>query len=290
MHQIENGILYEDIYLGVTLGALVCSHGVIIIDAPIRAEDARSWRSTLINQRGGPNRLLVNLDSHPDRTLGARSLECTIVAHQNAAQVFRNRPTIFKGQSVETGEVWETYGEAIGMRWAPPDIMFTQSMSLHWGGPEVVLEYHPGPTLGSIWVIVPEARVVFVGDAVLTNQPPFMAQADLDAWIESLDVLAERYRDYVIIGGREGPVVLKDIRKQQRILRKIINRMDKLATGNSPPDATEKIIPEILSHYTYPLELQDLYTNRLRYGLYQNFARRYRRAGALGQLEEDVDG
>jgi hypothetical protein len=37
MHQIERGILYEDTYLGVTLGALVFSHGVIIIDAPIRA-------------------------------------------------------------------------------------------------------------------------------------------------------------------------------------------------------------------------------------------------------------
>ncbi|MBN1147717.1 MAG: hypothetical protein JXA78_10715 [Anaerolineales bacterium] len=289
MHQIERGILYEDIYLGVTLGALVYPHGVIIIDAPIRAEDARSWRSTLINQRGGPNRLLVNLDSHPDRTLGARSLECTIVAHQKAAQVFRNRPSIFKGQSVGTGAIWETYNEAVGMRWAPPDIMFTHSMSLHWGGPEVVLEHRPGPTQGSIWVSIPEAGVIFVGDACVTNQPLFLAHADLEAWIENLDVLAETYHDYVIIGGREGPVALKDIRKQQKILRKIAKGIDRLGANNSPPEATHRLVPELLSNYTYSPDLQDMYVKRLRYGLYQNFARRHRRTGALGQAEEETD-
>lgn len=287
MHQIERGILYEDTYLGVTLGALVFSHGVIIIDAPIRAEDARSWRSTLINLRGGPNRLLINLDSHPDRTLGARSMECTVIAHQKAAQVFRSRPTIFKGQSVETGAIWETYSEAIGMRWASPDIMFTQSMSLHWGGPEVVLEYHPGPTQGSIWVSVPDEGVVFVGDAVIPNQPPFLAHADLEVWIENLDALADAYRDYVIIGGRDGPVVLNDVRKQQKILKRIVKGLDRLAKNNSPPEATQKLIPDLLSNYTYPLDLQDLYTKRLQHGLYQNFVRRYRSVSSLGQSDEE---
>ena len=161
MQLIERGIYYEDSFLGVTLGGLVFSHGTIIIDAPLRAEDARSWRSALLNQRGGSNRLLINLDANPDRTLGDRALECTIVAHTKTAQVFRNRPTIFKGQSVESGAAWEAYGDAIGMRWATPDITFTQRMSLHWGGPEVVLEHHPGPTPGATWVVIPEAKVVF---------------------------------------------------------------------------------------------------------------------------------
>jgi hypothetical protein len=107
MQQLDRGIFFEDTYLGPTLGALVFSHGTIMIDAPLRLEDARSWRSTLLNQRGGSNRLLVNLDAHPDRTLGAKAIDCTIVAHQKTAQVFRNRPTIFKGQNTPTGSAWE---------------------------------------------------------------------------------------------------------------------------------------------------------------------------------------
>src|SRR3990172_4940936 len=103
MHQIEPGIYYEDSFPGVTLGALIFSHGIIMIDAPLRAEDARSWRSTLNSMGSSANRVLVNLDAHLDRTLGARALDATIIAHLRTAQVFRNRPTIFKGHTLESG-------------------------------------------------------------------------------------------------------------------------------------------------------------------------------------------
>ena len=49
MKQIEQGIFYEDVYLGVTLGALILPHGVVMVDAPLRPEDARSWKSLLLN-------------------------------------------------------------------------------------------------------------------------------------------------------------------------------------------------------------------------------------------------
>ena len=72
MHQINHGIYYEDTYLGVTLGAMVFNQGTILIDAPLRPEDARAWRSVLHNVRGGSSRLMISLDAHLDRTLGAR--------------------------------------------------------------------------------------------------------------------------------------------------------------------------------------------------------------------------
>jgi len=276
MQQIERGIYYEDTYLGVTLGGLVFSHGTIIIDAPLRAEDARFLRSALMSQRGGANRLLVNLDAHPDRTLGARALDCTIVAHQKAAQVFRNRPTIFKGQTIETGSIWETYGDAIGMRWATPDITFTQRMSLHWGGPEVILEHHPGPTPGSIWVIIPAEKVIYVGDMVVVNQPPFLANADLQAWLEGLDLLLTSYKDYLIIGGRGGPATIDVVRAQQKFILEVVKEIERLGKHNAAPETTEDLIPSLISRFSFPPERQEKYTQRLRFGLYQYYTRRYR--------------
>ena len=102
MLQIKKGIYYEDSYLGVTLGALVFPHGTITVDAPLRPEDARSWRSALMNLRGGTNRLMISLDSHLDRTLGARSMESTILSHQKTAQIYRNRPLVFKKQTTKS--------------------------------------------------------------------------------------------------------------------------------------------------------------------------------------------
>jgi glyoxylase-like metal-dependent hydrolase (beta-lactamase superfamily II) len=276
MHQIDRGIYYEDSYLGVTLGGMVYSYGTIMVDAPLRAEDARTWRSALVNQRSGINRMLVNLDAHPDRTLGARGLDCTILAHQKTAQVFRNRPAIFKGQNTETGAIWETYLDAIGMRWAAPDITFTDSMSLHWGGPEVVLEHHPGPTPGAIWAVLPTAKVVFVGDLVVINQPPFLSNADFTVWLESLDLLLNQYSDFTIVSGRGGLASIDAVQAQHQFLKDTLVGIEQLARSNEAPEVTEKLIPGLMAAFTLDDDQRERFTQRMHYGLYQYFARRYR--------------
>lgn len=275
MQQIKPSIYYEDAYLGVTLGALVFSHGTIMIDAPLRQEDARSWRSTLINRRGGTSRLLISLDAHYDRTLGARAMESTTITHKLTAQVFHNRPTIFKGQSFESGAVWETYDEAIGTSWTTPDITFSQEMILHWGGPEVILKHKPGPTAGSIWVIIPEEEVVFVGDAVMPNQPPFLSNSDLPAWVEVLDTLIKSYRNYSIISGRDGLTTIQDVRAQRRILKKVIQRLERLEKRDAPPDETEKLVSSLLNDFTFSPQQSEQFAQRLSIGLYQYYIRNY---------------
>jgi glyoxylase-like metal-dependent hydrolase (beta-lactamase superfamily II) len=289
MQQVKPGIFIENSYLGVTLGALIYPHGTIYIDSPLRPEDARAWRSNLMSQRGGPNRMLISLDSHIDRTLGARALDCTIVAHLKTANIYRNRPTIFKGQSLESGSDWETYIDSIGTRWALPDITFTHSLFLHWGGPEILVEHHPGPASGASWVIIPEEKVVFIGDAVLPDQPPFLANADLEPWIEALNLLLAKYRNYIIISGRGGIIPIELVRTQQRSLKKLIKGLDKLAQKSEPPEVTEKLIPIVLASVEFPAIHQEQYISRLRTGLYQYYLRHFRPANPFdtSQISEE---
>lgn len=279
MIQLERGILVEDSFKGVTIGALVFPHGTIMIDSPLKVKDGRVWHSVLLNQRRGSNRLLVLLDAHPDRTLGSRTMECTILAHQNAADVFRSRPMIFKGTSIESGAIWETYNEAIGMRWAIPDLTFSDRMVLHWGGPEVTLEYHPGSSKGAIWLIIPEFKIIFVGDTVVVNQPVFLADANLDIWIDELLMLKKTYKDFRIISGRSGIVGVDAINSEIGNLRKIRNGLERLAKRGAAPEATMKMVNPMLKGLDYPNEWHDLYKQRLRYGLYQQYNHRYNRSG-----------
>ena len=276
MQQIDRGIFYEDAYPGVTVGAIILPQGTLLVDAPLRAEDARAWLSLLYNQGSRSNRVLVNLDAHPDRSLGARSMECTIIAHQKTAQVFRGRPSIFKGQNAESGSEWETYDEMVGTRWALPDITFTQRLTIHWGDPEIIIDHHPGAAPGGVWVMVPAAKVVFVGDVVLPNQPLFLTNADIPAWIESLDVLLAHYRDYAIISGRGGQVPVELVLKQQQHLKHITKGLERLAKRNAPVEAVEDLIPGLLNDLTFDPESKETYTHRYRHGLYQYYARRYR--------------
>jgi cyclase len=283
MQQIDQRIFIENTYPGVTVGAILFPLGTILIDAPLRTEDTRAWLNLLYNLGGKPNRVLVNLDAHPDRTLGSRSMECTIIAHQKTAQVFRGRPSVFKGQNADSGAVWETFDDVVGTRWAIPDITFSHKISLHWSDQEVFIEYHAGPAPGGTWVVIPSAKVVFVGDVVLLNQPPFLTNADIPAWIDTLDLLMSNYREYSVISGRGGIITQESVKAQQKHLRGILRGLDRLVRRNAPTSDVEHLIPNLLSHLEFPNELHDQYYQRYRHGLYQYYARRYRPSDSTGE-------
>jgi hypothetical protein len=90
-------------------GQITCPHGLVLIDSPFRPEDARSWRSTLLNLSGGVDRLLVNLDSHLDRTLGVRAMECTVVGHEVYGRSFPKSTGHFQSP---TSRNWSRVGTA----------------------------------------------------------------------------------------------------------------------------------------------------------------------------------
>lgn len=285
MQEISKGIYIENAYLGVTLGAISMPHGLVLVDAPPRPEDIRSWRATLLNLGGGVDRLLVNLDAHVDRTLGVRAMECTVMAHDKAAQVFRNRPTAFKAQNAETGADWELANGLGSIRWAPPEITFDQRLQIQWSDSPLVMEYHPGPSTGSIWVCLPDSRVVFVGDALCLNQPPFFANADFPTWIETLQLLkSDEYVDFTVVAGRGGLAAARDVDAQIQYLQDATGLMDVMSDKGGDPQETETLIPALLKRLSFDAEHKDQYMQRLRWGLYHYFARRYRSANV--EIEE----
>ncbi len=284
MREAAQGVYYEDSYLGVTLGAVNLPHGLILIDAPPRPEDLRAWRAALLNLGGGVERMLVNLDSHIDRTLGARAMECTVVGHEKLSQVLRNRPTTFKAQNTETGAEWEQIGGVGSIRWAPPEITFSTQMTVYWGEGPVFLEYRPGPNPGAIWVVVPDARVVFIGDAVTPGQPPFLANADLPPWIEALQLLlTDRYRESVLISGRAGEVSREEVRRQLEYLQRINQLMDEMVQRKDPPEATDRLMTELAARFQSAGDRREIYSQRLKWGLARYYSRHYRQTASEGE-------
>lgn len=279
MDSIANNVYIEDRYLGVTLGVIVQPRGLIQIDAPPSPEDSRIWRASLMGMGGGPERVLINLDAHPDRTLGARAMDCTVIAHEKTAQAFRNRPNTFKAQGDETGANWEAIPGLGSVRWAPPEISFMEKMTLHWGETPILLESRPGPASGAIWVILPEEKVIFVGDAVTRSQPPFLAHASLPEWIESLKLLQEpEYKGFIIVSSRGGVVSPQVVRSQADILKRLHEKVEKLGLKKSPSAALEKLAEQLLKDFKAPAARQKQYAHRLRYGLNHYYARHYQSA------------
>ncbi|MDZ4158423.1 MAG: MBL fold metallo-hydrolase [Anaerolineaceae bacterium] len=276
MQEISPGVYIDNGYAGVTVGAINWVHGLILIDAPFRVDDIRSWRSALLTLGGGMDRLLINLDAHLDRTLGVRSLNCTVIGHERMVEVFQARPLTIKIQPGQTGEEWELWNSLGSIRWMPPEITFSHQLTIHSDNNPVLIEHHPGPAPSAAWVALPEKRILFVGDAVIPNQPPFLANAELSLWIEQLNLLlSPAYKHWLIISGRGGLVTTEDIRRQLRYLEKVEKLLANLASRNTLPADIVKHIPSLLSGFDIPEERANLYQQRLRHGLSSLYSRGY---------------
>jgi glyoxylase-like metal-dependent hydrolase (beta-lactamase superfamily II) len=276
MQAIHDNVFIEDSYPGVTLGVIARPRGLIQLDSPPAPEDGRSWRASLMNLNSGHERVLINMDSHPDRTFGARGMDCTIIANEKTAAIFRARPSTFKAQGDETGADWESIPGLGSVRWAAPEISFDQQLTLYWGESPVILESHPGPTAGAIWVILPDEKIVFVGDAVLKHQPPFLANANLDQWLESLDVLmSPAFKGYIVVSGRGGVVTTAMVKAQYELTEHINDKLYKFSTKKSPASATDKLAETLSSGFKAPAARHKQFTSRLRYGLQHYFTRHY---------------
>ena len=286
MQEITSNIYIEDQFYGVTLGVIITPRGLIQIDAPPSPEDVRSWRAGLMNLGGGMERVLVNLDAHPDRTLGARAMDCIVIAHEKTANTFRTRPNTFKAQGEETGADWESIPGLGSVRWVPPEISFLNQMSLHWGDTPVLLEHHAGPSSGSIWVHLPEEKIVFVGDAVLKNQPPFFAGANLSDWITALDfLLSPAFKGYTIISSRGGVVTTNVVKTQLDFIKHVHDKLDKITAKKVNPAATEKLVTSLLTWFKAPTARQKQFAQRLRYGLIHYNSRPSHVSGQFNEMQ-----
>lgn len=275
MQEIQPGIFFEDSYPGPTIGAVLLPRGMIFIDAPLRPEDGHRWKTTLLNRSQGTIHKIVScLDDHPDRTIGARSLDCPIVAHKDAAKALKDPSGMYRGQ--ESGPQWERYPNSNGLQWMVPDITFTDKMEFHWSEKPILLEHHPGPRQGSSWLILPEEKVLFIGDAVVVNGPPFFDKAHLPTWIDTLDeLLKAKYKDYTVISGRGGPIEIDQVKELKKTFRKIHRRIDKLASRKASEEDVAELADKFMDEFIFEKRDREFFLQRLQHGLSQYYLNNY---------------
>lgn len=250
MKEIAPDILIETEYEGVTLGAIRSDAGVVMVDVPINPKDTLAWRATCSRSAGGSDRLLVLLDEHPDRLAGASGVKCPIIVSDRTAQALTYRPTGARPLSPQANQDWEEIPEPVNTRGIHPELTFTSSMAINWGEDSIMLEHHPGPSKGSTWLIVPEKQVAFLGDTVTPGQAPFLANAEIDAWLESLHELQlSRFKDFILISGRGEMATIDDVRELERFLKKAARKLEKMTPSDTNSDEIDKIAGELADEF-----------------------------------------
>lgn len=274
MRKVISGIYFEDQFPGLALGLIETGKGLLLIDAPPRVEDGREWLAE-VSQLGKPEYLAL-LDSHPDRTLGARIFELQRIAHEETLRIIDNWSDTFKGGASPIGGEADQFKRITGVRKAMPEISFTEELELFLGDRRIQFWHQPGPTPGAMWVVLEKEKTVFVGDAVTVKEPPYIGTADIDVWLESLDVLrADEMKGYRRVSGRDGRIKRDDINAMARFLRKIPVRLERMAEEDDLQEAAEKIADELMEDFPVNSSRYELGLLRLKSGLIQLFNRTY---------------
>ena len=274
MRKVISGIYYEDQYPGLSLGLIETGNGLLLIDAPPRVEDGREWLLE-VSQLGEPEYLAL-LDSHPDRTIGARIFELRRIAQEETLNIIDNWSDTFKGGANPIGGEVDQFKRITGMRKSMPEISFTEQLEMFIGNRRINFWHQPGPTRGAMWVVLPKEKTMFVGDAVTVKEPPYVGAADIDDWLESLDVLrSDDMKGYRRVSGRDGRIKRDDINAMARFLRKIPVRLERMAEEEDIELAAEKIAEELMDDFSVSSSRYPLAQLRLQSGLIHLFNRTY---------------
>lgn len=268
MQEIAPNVFLENNSLGMVTGVIRTEAGSILIDSPSRHDDVRSWRSGTAKLVMGEPKFLISLDTNYDRILSSKGTSCVIITHRNSLTVPRTKAATQKSadENSSSSDPYDSQGSL--SRWIPPEIVFDSSMSLHLGEMDLLLEHHAGSNTSGIWAILAQQKVIFVGDSVVVDQPPFLAYADLATWQEDLKALVSRkFKGYQIVSARSGIVSIEQVREMNKLIGAIKNLLTPLIDKQAALESYYELIPKIMKRINYLSAAEELYANRLRWGL-----------------------
>lgn len=270
MLELAPGVFVEMGFQRVTVGAILTDDGFVLIDTPPYPEDARRWQMMLASIADKPVVAIINTDGHRDRILGNGWFDCpVIVAHDETINTLQNLPSNFVDLTVE--DLIQHSFERSQFAHAQlklPNIGFSQRIQLRYGNRTIPLLTMPGPTAGSVWVHLPEARVLFAGDSVLADQHPYLTSPCTKDWLGNLTVLRRsRFAADHIVPGRGMLVDKRATEPLSSYLRTARRRVQSLYREGRPRADTATLVPELLDLFPYdPYEIEDI-QRRIKTGL-----------------------
>jgi len=207
IREIAPNIFVETEYHGANVAFIVTREGVILIDTPMLPDEARHWLGQIEAQTDQQVLYILNTDHHRAHVIGNQYFPtATVVAHEDAwkemksyGDSFRTRLiNMYQDRMPKAVEEWKEHLVIV-----KPEITFTGRTVLYRGDKEIVLIPIGGHTTATTVVYFPNEKLLFTGDAVVTNRPPFLSQGDTKQWLEALTFLRKLNYDVLVPGHGE---------------------------------------------------------------------------------------
>ena len=276
MEEIADRIFIEEGYQRVVLGAIWIGQRLVMVDAPFSHEDGQSWKTKLSHLGTGLDRLLLLLDAHIDRTLTAQAMETDVLIHENALNILNNRSESLKSRELELEPDWTHAELPQGTRFCKPHMTFSDEVLVNGGEDQLIISHRSGAHFSGAWLICESRKLVFIGDSVVTDQPPFLSKSDLPIWNDDLTwLLSDRFADFKIVSGRNGVISSTSIRKMLDFLIEVKEGIEDLQRQDMPLTGAPELSGQLLKKIDFDPKMQDRYDHRMTRGIEQYIKRNY---------------
>ena len=168
-------------------GFVIGDDGVAVIDT-FFSEDAATQLLAAIQLRTKlPVKYVINTHYHIDHVAGNR-----VFASQGAAVLAQHnvRGWIHSENLRLIADFLTPELKALTESIAAPTVDYEDAASLHLGSRAIHVRSFPGHTGGDSTVIIPDAKVAFLGDLFWRNMLPNLIDASTGQWVETLDAIA----------------------------------------------------------------------------------------------------
>jgi cyclase len=255
IREIAPGIFVETEYHGANVAFIVTGEGVVLIDTPMLPDEARQWMVEIRQRTDEKILYVINTDHHRAHVIGNQYFPtATVIAHEHAwkemksyGDSFRTRLiNMYRDRIPEAVEEWKEHLQII-----KPEITFTGRTILYKGDKEMHLIPVGGHTLATSVIHFPNEKLLFTGDAVVTNRPPFLSQGNTKQWLEALTYLRKLRYDVLIPG--HGELTGKEAtEKMSEYLRMVRRKVRSAYRAGLPKADTARSLSHLIRFWPIP--------------------------------------
>jgi glyoxylase-like metal-dependent hydrolase (beta-lactamase superfamily II) len=226
-------------------GVVIGDDSVVVIDTAPNAGKALLGE---IRQRTKlPIRFVINTHYHPDHVANNAVFTeagATVLAHRNVRGWIHTENLKFFGDKITPQQKAEV--EAV----PAPNVAYDNGIDLYIGKRTVLVRSFPGHTGGDSVVLIPDARVAFLGDLFWHTSLPNTMDATIRNWIETLNLLLADYGNYAFVSGHGTVGTASDVAAFRDYLSTLMKAVAaSRSSGLSGEALTKAVLPSLAEKY-----------------------------------------
>jgi cyclase len=244
---------------GCNPGLVTTSDGVVFIDSPQLPSDAIAWIDAA--SQLGQQLILINTEHHIDHSVGNHFFDIPIIGQEGTRARFYDFFPIWGSSIKDAMQMFqkldpEGAAKVREYKIKPPQITFKDQIKLYYGGLEIWAVNTPGHLPNSTVVYIPEDGVVFMSDTLVVEQLPWLHEADVLAWLDSLKRVRS-WQPRIVVPGH-GPVAVPAVLDSMyAFLSEVVEKVSKaINNGWSLEETTQRL--DFLDRFTVLPHLKEL--------------------------------